>query len=295
MEVLEKNTKVALDNILFATDFSAPSTAALPYVLKIAREYGSKTYIAHVVSSGTYANLPPEAWQTLIEQEEHRAGEELARLGSRFEGVPYEALLRTGDIWMSLADIIQKKHIDLVVVGTHGRSGVRKLLMGSVAEEILRQATCPVMTVGPNVVVDPAKVVEMREILYATDFSPESLTAAPYAISLAQEHQAQLSLVHVVEKTEAGRKDPKQTVVGVTERLLELVPPEAELWCQAKPFVEFGTPAERILELAEHRHADLIVLGVRSGTHLGASTHLPVATAHKIVAQAKCPVFTVRG
>ena len=295
IELLAKGTKVALDNILFATDFSAASNAALPYVLKMAREYGSKTYVAHVVSFGTFANLPPDACQALAEQEERRARQEMARLGSRFEGVRYEGLVRTGDIWMSLADIIEEKDIDLVVVGTHGRSGVRKLLMGSVAEEIFRQATCPVMTVGPNVVADPAEVAEMHEILYATDFTPESLVAAPYAISLAEEHQAHLSLVHVVEKVEPGRKDPEQTVVGLTERLLELVPPEAELWCEPRPFVEYGPPVERILGLADQRHADLIVLGVRSGKYLGASTHLPMATADNIVAEAKCPVFTVRG
>lgn len=295
IELLAKGTKVALDNILFATDFSAASNAALPYVLKMAREYGSKTYVAHVVSFGTFANLPPGACQALAEQEERRARQEMARFGSRFEGVRYEGLLRTGDIWRSLADIIEEKDIDLVVVGTHGRSGVRKLLMGSVAEEIFRQATCPVITVGPNVVADPAEVAEMREILYATDFTPESLAAAPYAISLAQEHQAHLSLVHVVKEAEAGTKDPNQTVVGLTERLLELVPPEAELWCEPRPFVEYGPPVERILELADRQHADLIVLGVRSGKHPGASTHLPMATADKIVAEAKCPVFTVRG
>jgi nucleotide-binding universal stress UspA family protein len=163
--------------------------------------------------------------------------------------------------------------------------------MGSVAERIFRQAPCPVLTVGPNVCGEPDVAVEMRTILYPTDFSSESLAAAPYAISIAQEHQARLYLLHVTD----GPVD-KATEGSLKERLLDLIPQDAELWCEPKAYVDFGSTPEKILGLGEELAVDLIVLGVRRTPRLpGASTHLATATAYKVVTGAISPVLTVRG
>jgi nucleotide-binding universal stress UspA family protein len=196
-----------------------------------------------------------------------------------------------------ISEIIRENEIDLLVAGTHGRTGLRKLLLDSVAEELFRTATCPVLTVGPNVPQLTSAEhrgrdqlapigVEFRQILYATDFTPHSVGAASYAFSLAREFHARLILLHVIEKY----GEP----IDVALRKLEFLQSEdAVLRYPPEPVVEFGSSADRILQAAAEWRADLIVLGTRPG-HVDAATHLPWKTAHKVVARANCPVLTVR-
>jgi nucleotide-binding universal stress UspA family protein len=183
------------------------------------------------------------------------------------------------------------------VLGTRGRSGAAKFFLGSRAEEILREVPCAVLTVGPHSHLGPPRGGEFTEILYATDFSPASAGAANYAISLAQEFQAHLTLLHVILEDNSGDLVHATELVGSAERLLrKLVPPEAEMWCEPRFAVEHGPAAEKILEIGNERKADLIVLGVRRPSGFpGAATHLPMATAHKVVTYATCPVLTARG
>jgi len=194
--------------------------------------------------------------------------------------------------------MISEHEIDLLVVGTHGRTGARKLLMGSVAEKIFRQASCPVLTVGPNVPPAIDNRVRLQRILFATDFGPESLAALRYALSLAEEHQAQLTLLHVVEYP-GSIVDVEAIRATKMSRLRELVPPEAESWCRVEYLVEFSAAIslapEKIMEIARLRGEDLIILGVRP-VHgaIGAVTHFAHTTAQHIAAHAACPVLTVR-
>jgi nucleotide-binding universal stress UspA family protein len=137
---------------------------------------------------------------------------------------------------------------------------------------------------------------QISEILYASDLSPESMVAAPYAISLAQEYQAHLTLLHVITPQRTGDLVAPHELLASSERLLRnMVPAEAELWCQPEYLVEDGDPSTKILETAQRKGVDLIVLGVRGTANLGAATNLIGATAHKVVSQAICPVLTVRG
>ena len=121
--------------------------------------------------------------------------------------------------------------------------------------------------------------------------------AAPYAMSIAQEHQARLVLLHVIEPPKAGELTLGRGFANAAAELLhEIVSPDAELWCKPEFFVEQGMPAENILHVAQLRHAHLIVLGVRKTEGgLGLATHFARATAHKVVSEASCPVLTVRG
>jgi nucleotide-binding universal stress UspA family protein len=203
-----------------------------------------------------------------------------------------------GDVWKVLSRLVGEHDIDLIVVGTHGRTAARKLLMGSVAEKIFRQATCPVLIVGPNVPGLKNGQKQFQRILFATDFSKESLAALSYAVSLAEEDQSQLVLMHVVEQPAAGILDPEGVTASLVRRLKELAPPEAEQWCRVECVIgfnhQFVPPPERILEIAREQAADLIVLGVRP-THGAVVTHLAHTTAQHIVAHASCPVLTVRG
>jgi len=283
--------RVPLKNILYATDFSGHSNAALPYALCIARKYGSKILAVHVVSLSLFPSSSPTiALQAMASQAVREAKDSMAKLDAQLEAIPHKVLIRKGNISKELSRIVDEDRIDLIVLGTHGRAGVSKVLMGSVAEEIFRQAPCPVLTVGPNVHGEPGVAVEMRTILYPTDFSSESLTAAPYAISMAQEHQARLYLLHVT-----GSPVDKPTEDSLKERLLGLIPQEAKLWCEPKAYVDSGSASEKILGLGEELAVDLVLLGVKRTPRLAGASHHPVtATAYKVVTQAICPVLTVR-
>jgi nucleotide-binding universal stress UspA family protein len=300
METLESNTRIGLQNILFATDFSTSSEMAMHYALAIARRYDSKIFVAHVIRPDAYQLVPAESQPTVMGQARRYAEQEMANvlISGRLRGIPHQVLLGQGEMWSALSEMLEKHEINLIVVGTHGRTGVRKLLLGSVAEQIFRLAHCPVLTVGPKVTRAPAADLpgetDLRQIVYATDFTVTSERAAAYAISLAQEHQARLTLVHAVR--DASEFSPHNTALLVeffTKRLRELLPATAESWCEPECVVEFGAPDDMILKVAADRSADLIVIGVRrSATFPG---HLPPATAYKVVCQAHCPVLTVRG
>ena len=282
---------ITFDNILFATDFSKHSNVALPFVLSIANKYGSKIFAVHVLAPPPLGNFPTIEVQALAAQAGGEAHDYMKVLGPQLGGVPHETLLKKGDIWDELSAITKEKKIDLIVLGTHGRVGVSKLLMGSVAERIFRQCTCPVLTVGPNVSGEPGSIADIHTILCPIDFTAESLAVLPYAVSLAQENQARLYLMNVVPTPVLNYEE-----VSLMTRLKALVPPEAKLWCEPKAFVESGDAGDRILEQADELAVDLIVLGIRPvSTLAGTRTHLGTATAYKVVSRAICPVLSVRG
>jgi nucleotide-binding universal stress UspA family protein len=300
MKTVEAGKRIVLNHILFATDFSPYSNAALPYALAIAQQYGARLYGAHVVPAEDYPFIGLDTWPVPAQQLEQLQQDAAGRLEEQLQGVPHEVLSGIGDVWDVLSRFVGEHDIDLLVLGTHGRTGARKLLMGSIAETIFRRAACPVLSVGPNAPCKPNREIQFRDILLATDFGEPSLSALPYAISLAEENQAQLALLHVVEQPATGIVDREAFTVSMRRRLEELVLPEAVPWCHLECMVEFGRhsapPAERILEIAGERTADLIVLGLRP-THGAVSTvtHLAHTTAQQIVAYAACPVLTVRG
>ena len=182
----------------------------------------------------------------------------MASLEPQLKAITHEVIIRKGDIWQELSAIVEQEEIDLVIMGTHGRTGVSKVLMGSVAEKMFRHAPCPVLTVGPNVSGEPEAIVDIHTILFPTDFSPESVAAVPYAISLAQEHQARVYLLHV---TSSDVGDVPE--LSVKAALHNLIPPRTEFLCEPRMFIESGIPAQKILELAEELAVDLIVLGVK--------------------------------
>jgi nucleotide-binding universal stress UspA family protein len=279
-------------NILYATDLSKPSAEALPYVVSIARKYGSYVFAVHVISSPAFKVSPPTMeLRAIAAQALREANESMAGLEAPLKGIPHEVMVRKGDIWDELSAIVSNKGIDLIVVGTHGRTGASKFLMGSVAEKIFRHAPCPVLTVGPYVSGEPRSIVDIHTILYPTDFTSESLAAAPYAISLAQENQARLYLLHVTPGPTI-----KLSEASLMARLQTLVPPEANLWCAPKAFVESGDAAQKIIDLTEELAVDLVVLGTKVVPRLaGVTTHLAMSTASKVVSQALCPVLTLRG
>jgi nucleotide-binding universal stress UspA family protein len=296
MKAVQARERIALKNILFATDFSpaADAAAAAPFATQMARNYGAKVYGVHAKPFENYALAAPEAWSAMAQAAEKEIKEHNQHMEEQLKGVEHEVVIVEGNIWEVISNLIKEKEIDLIVLGTRGRTGIGKTLLGSVAEQILRQAPCPVLTVGPHVTLEPEKAVNMREILYATDLAVDFPATAPYAISLAQENQAHLALLCVIENQKTGELvHPAELADSKLSKLRQLVPQEAELWCEPRYLVEQGIPAEKILETADKQRADLIVLGARLAR--GLATHLNTGTVHKVVSQAKCPVLTVRG
>jgi len=299
VRAIETGTRLVLKNFLFLTDFSEPSEFAIPFATSLAREYDAKLYALHVLTPVPLTYAAPESAATAIAGIEEAAQAEMQRLDSQLAGVTHETILVRGDsVWLSIEKILGEREIDLVILGTHGRTGAMKLLLGSVAEEIFRRATIPVLTIGPEVRIGTHNGGRFHRVLYATDFTPEARAAAPYAISMAQENQARLLLLHVMRDPDErkGQQTAQDSVANVMHELYEIVPQSAEIWCRPEATVRFGPSGDRILEAARELDADLIVLGVRDpGKRMGAATHLERTTAHKIVAHAACPVLTIRG
>jgi nucleotide-binding universal stress UspA family protein len=278
--------RLKLDNVLVATDFSTASKQAILYATAIARRHHAKLYVANVVTSGTERTLM-DAWragqQEIMEQ----------LLADHLDGIEHELIVRPGEIWEVLSRLIAEKKIDLVVIGTRGRTGVRKFILGSIAESIFRSASCPVLTVGPNISSQDPEIGPER-ILAATGFAAHSLFAVRYAVGYAQDLQASLALLHVVSGDCSVSSDNK-----VREReeyrikLRALIPTDADLVSEPLFLVEFGSAPEKILETAMTWQANLIVLGLH---HVSEAIRRETtwAKAYEVVCKANCPVLTVR-
>jgi nucleotide-binding universal stress UspA family protein len=313
MVKVESSVGISIKNILFLTDFLEPSEVALPFATSIARGYSAKVYALHVFTPDpNVCGAPAKLAITAIETGEQTAKN---RVDSQLVGLEHETIVDWSvDLWDAVQRTIKENHIDLIVMGTHGRIGTEKFFLGSVAEEIFRRSPVPVLTIGPHVRSSVHTGGRFHRILFPTDFSAASEAATPYAISLAQENKAKLVLLHVMriperpsgdgrdnnggnehERSENDQKRFELSVAEAIHHLYETVPADADLFFPPQSLVEYGDAADRILSAAKERSSDLIVLGVRDATgHLGAATHLARATAHKVVAQAPCPVLTVR-
>jgi nucleotide-binding universal stress UspA family protein len=296
MNAIATRTQIELKNVLFATDLSEAAAAATPYAKTIAKTYGAHLFVLHVMPPAVDPMTSPEIWASAGEANRIPVERYRAELSEQFAEFHSDILMPEGDIRELLPQIVSEKKIDLVVIGTRGRSGLKKFFLGSVAEELFRQISCPVLTVGPHASTSLDVDGGPRRILYATNFSEQSGLAASFAVSLAEEFQANLTLTHCIADPAVGELVNKtQLEDHFRGQLRSLVPAEAESWCKVEYVVKEGEAAEGILEAARERNVNLIVLGVHPETGFpGASTHLPTATAHKVVSHANCPVLTIR-
>jgi nucleotide-binding universal stress UspA family protein len=291
--------QIKLRNILYLTDFSEPSEAALSHAVALARGYGAKVHALHILLPVPYPYATPGLAIAAHGAEEENAQAEMQKVESQLAGLDHETMIERGtSVWPGAEQAIQEGRIDLVVVGTHGRTGVEKLMLGSVAEEIFRRSHVPVMTIGPKARGNVHSGARFHHVLFATDLTPESLAGAPYAVSLAQENQARLLSLLVIRKPERATAEENKilelSAAEAMHRLHEIVPGDAKLEFPLEVAVDFGEPAECIVETAKQRAADLIVLGVRKASHIGAAIHLERAIAHKVVAHAPYAVLTAR-
>jgi len=287
---------VSISKILVTTDFSPVSDHALDFAIALARRYDARIYLTHVITPDPFQFAEPQLAQATYEKVRQAAEEGITDIliSGKLRGVPHEVLMDEGNVWPTLENLIRKHEIDVVVTGTHGHGKVQKLLIGSVAEEIFRKADCAVLTVGPRVPNEVKKEIELNHILFATDFGPGAEKAAAYAFSLAQEHNATLTLLHVIESAAAYNEESvaRQKEINIV-RMKKLMPEGSENWCKPEFRANFGAAVEEILIAARESKADLIVMGAKARNSLAG--HAPMTIAYNVVSKATCPVLTVRG
>ena len=294
MTLLVSPTHVSLRNVLFATDFSSFSETALSHVLALSRRYGSTLYTVSVV--------PPEIVDSYVSPDpfyfRDSAEDKMANLvnSGLFHGIEHHEMVKEEGGFVSevLLDLIVNLDIDLVVLGTHGRGGIKKLVLGSVAEAIVNCAPCAVLTVGPHVSPKPVSDPSLHRVLYATDLLPGSKRALAHALWLAEHEHAHLTLLHVLKMpSDVPLKYPEAEREIAMRRLEQLLPPETAPSVKTEFIVEMGGAAEHILKVAEHQSADLIVMGPHHSSHVWLSAHLPWVTPHQVLGHVRCPVLTV--
>ncbi len=292
MKPFDSGFEVRFQNILLATDFSSSSETALLFSLSIAKRQNARIFLAHVVNPSAL-NLSSEAAQREVNDAWREAHTIMTDqlIAGRLEGIENHVVVETGDTWEELSKMIDKFKIDLLVVGTRGRTGVMKVLLGSTAESIFRQAPCPVLTVGPKIARGPLQHGPKR-ILYSTGFLPQSLHAGNYALSLAEQQSGALAMLHVIREEPASREERQRMEKEAFEKLKSLVPPDAKLEAPPDLFVAFGSPADAILKLNRDWKPDMIVLGVRRPEK--DARRITRATAYNVISNATCPVLTVK-
>jgi len=280
--------------VLFATDFSDTAARAIPYIREIAKHYDADLLTLHVRTPWAHskhhrAGSPTDMADAQIENDQRRQ-----EILAAFPGIRTKVLIEEGSIDDHLASALYTNNVDLVVLGTTGQTRNGKNRLGSVATEIFKAVTCPVLTVGPHSRSD-SSAVPFRKILCATDQECGDVVA--HAASLAHEFQSRLVLLNVITEQEAGYHVPSSDAVASSEHFLhDLLPPGAEYACKPEYIICYGDVPEKILEIESKTNPDLIVLGARPerGIH-GAAPNLPIAAAQRIVSRATCPVLTVRG
>jgi nucleotide-binding universal stress UspA family protein len=284
-------SSIRLKKILCAVDFRRGSLQAFPFAASIARHYDGQLLLEYVdpgdESGKHHPKLPPPPGRTQLEIDAA-----LASMRHILGDVPNEMLFDHGDICSKLLATAKERAVDLIVVGTHGVGGVKKLFQGSTAEEIVFLASCPVLTVGPLVDRKP----NFKRILCATELSPASEHAISYALSLAETYNASLVFLHV---NDGSSNEPPVAALPRTvdfiHKKLQGSGQGAAIEARSQVKVDFGPRTDLILEAAIHGETDLIVMGLHSGKGIRVriAAHMPSSFTYDLIGQAPCPVLTV--
>jgi len=295
-----------LKNIMCLTDLSTYSNQTIDYGIALAKEFESRLYLCHVVdipSMAFYAEAhidPMEQQSRIISQAEVTLGDL-----TRGEEIDWQPLITVGPTVSEISRLVVEKNIDLAISASHGRSGLKRLVLGSVTEELIRTISCPMLVMrGPEksgMQLEPVQF-HLKKIMVGCDFSSDSTLALRYALSLAQEFEAELHLVHVMEPTayqnisktitEAEKSYQNELRKLLGKKLDNLVPEDARNWCFPKTALLDGRADEKIVEYAKQNQIDLISLGVRG--HGLVETLFLGSTTDRVARQAPCPVLSVR-
>jgi nucleotide-binding universal stress UspA family protein len=304
---------IEIRQILCPIDFSGHSRRALDHAIAIARWYEAKVTALYVFSPAPVAAFGPgpvvfePIVLTALDRDQLLADTKAFAEAEGAPGITIDVAVREGNTAGEILEQAASMNADLLVIGTHGRSGVERLVLGSVAEKVLRKATCPVLTVpthSPDAV--PVGPILYKRILCPVDFSDASLNALKYATSMAQEADGQLTVLHVVAHEFENADDMasivsdagmtidsfvKQREEALRRRLQEAVATAPE-FCSVESLMTHGKPWRDVLRIATERRSDLIVMGVQGR---GAADLLFFgSTTQHVVREALCPVLTLR-
>ena len=279
------------DRILLATDLE---DALLPHAIAQAKASEATLTIAHVIPSAETVAIDARAVFSVdvaaMKQEAIQALEPMAAR-VRDSGVACDIVVRQGTPQEAVPELVKEIKADRLILGTHGRRHIKKLLLGSVAQEILGKVDVPVCTIGPKVQAESAHG-RPRKILHPVSLRPGFEQSARLALEMAQFYQAEITLLHVLDRGLQRDYDPTRIAAWTKAELQRLIPDEAPLWTYVNAQVEVGGVVDHVLNVAAEMQADLIVLGTDVS-----GAFWPVrgdSTAYEIVAQAGCPVLTLR-
>lgn len=295
--------RISIERVLCAIDFSEISHHALAHAAAVARWHEAQLTVLYVSPYQPAMDLP----QSPLEDEERARllakMREFAAIVPR--GVQVDCQLQEARlVHEAIASQVVATEADMLVMGTHGRSGFQRLLLGSVTEKVIRNVRCPTLIVPPRAFdVAPGTPVQFHRILCPTDFLAGSLRAFEYAISMAEEADAQLTLFHVAEMSRALAQEPfvvddhfartrGATIADARRRLSELIPDEAQAYCTIDAVVVEGVAYREILCRAKEKRADLIVMGVHGRGSI--DLFLFGSTTQHVLRASTCPVLIVR-
>lgn len=306
---------IEIQRILCPIDFSEYSRHALDHALALARRYQSTITVLHVFPTApltAYApGMPGFEPNVLTRADRDQLLEQMKQFieTESVPGIPVDRTIREGDVTREILSQATEMKAQLLAMGTHGRSGFERLLLGSVTEKVLRKASCPVLTVPrrhPDAV--PATPLLFKRILCPVDFSDCSMQALNYAMSLAQEADAHLTVLHVIADELEVTPDAYGAIImndlerladfrrrhedDARRRLAEAVPEAVATYCHVETMVLSGRPSREILRIAADQQTDLIVIGVQGRG--AANLVFFGSTTNQVVREAACPVLTVR-
>jgi nucleotide-binding universal stress UspA family protein len=292
MPVIQNQVGLALDKIIVATDFSPESEKALSYARALAHHFASKLVLAHVVDLSIAVPTQVSFGGPSLDSMRHDSAENMERAlyDLEIEGLKAQAeTVEAHNPAEAIVNLAEKIDADMVIVGTHSRRGLSKLILGSCSESIVHSASCPVLTIGPNADAKPLDVA-FRSIVFATGLQHNAVAKAAVALAFAKDSIAKIQICHVIEPN--GRlADALEEKTKAEATLSKLIPDASYDWCTPKPSVEFGDIEEHILGMAQKVDADLIVLGAHRGTSW--LHRFWDGIVERVIGRAHCPVLTI--
>ncbi len=291
------------NRILCATDFSDVSEPVVPYGIKMATELEATLYVCHVIDLPTVSVYGEAVFDPINEQQRFMdfSRNEIESL-VKDAPIEWQPLVALGQTTEEISRLAAENAIDLVITATHGRSGLRRLFLGSVTERLMRTLSCPLLVLRSS--GEEGKSLSQqfpfRKVLVGYDFSPDSEAAFHTTLSIAQEFECEFHIMHVVEPSAykeltfpsaPGEPLQKDLYDSITSRLAGLVPQEALHWCTLQTQVMVGKPYAELIRYAEIQDIDLIVIGVRG--HGRVEELLVGSTTDRVIRRAPCPVLSV--
>ncbi len=324
--------RIETQKIMCAIDFSDFSDIVIAYGKSLASEFGSTLCLCHILSGTLMISSLGHSYIDYTDIEAGRVQSAKDKLGKMAEelDIECEIIVSTGHAADEISRIVSKNNIDMVIAATHGGSGIKRFLIGSVTDRLVKTLQCPLLVLfaqkkhSSSVI---GKNIKLKKILVGCDFSPDSQLAFDHALSLAQEFQTQLYLAHVVRPSEQielsasdyikiqedgdytnwtrseylelkkkatneDLKNKKTLFHHFEKQLLDMVPEDCRNWCTPITVLLEGQPYKELTDYAVQKEVDMIVIGVHGHSLL--ERFIVGSTTDRVISQASCPVLVVR-